>query len=367
MFKLFTELTAMTTVLTQPFGQLPDGRTAELYTLQAPSGLEAQITNYGGIVVRLLVPDRDGQLVNVSLGFDEVEDYVAKNPYFGALIGRIGNRVAHGRFELDGETYRLATNNDPGGVPCHLHGGTVGFDKVLWTATPTAVDGQPSLHLAYTSPDGEEGYPGTLTVEVVYTLTRDNALRIHYRATTDKATPVNLTNHTYFNLKGAGRGDVLDHQLQLAASSFTPVGPDMIPTGEIAAVAGTPFDFTSPHSLGARVNDDHTQLIAGGGYDHNFVIDRDGPGLAFAARVIEPASGRVMEVLTTEPGVQLYGGNFLDGSLQSPEGLPYVYRGAFCLETQHYPDAPNQPDFPSIILRPGEVYDTITVYKFSTQ
>jgi aldose 1-epimerase len=357
----------MTSLLIQPFGELPDGRHAELYTLRAPSGLEAQITNYGGIVVRLMVPDRDGQLANVSLGFDKVEDYVAETPYFGALIGRIGNRVAHGRFELDGQTYDLATNNEPGDVPCHLHGGLLGFDKVLWTATPTEINGLPALHLAYTSPDGEEGYPGTLRVEVVYSLTSDHALRIQYRATTDKATPVNLTNHTYFNLKGAGQGTVLGHQLQLAASALTPVGTDMIPTGEIMSVEGTPFDFTAPQTLGARVGEAHPQLIAGGGYDHNFVIDREGPGLVFAARVVEPESGRVMEVFTTEPGVQLYGGNFLDGSLTSPDGSPYIYRGGFCLETQHYPDSPNQPSFPSIILRPGEIYDTTTIHRFSTR
>jgi len=367
MFKLFSELTAMTALLTQPFGTLPDNREAELHILRAPSGFEAHITDYGGIVVRLMVPDRDGKLTNVALGYDNVEAYVAKNPYFGALIGRVGNRIANGKFDLDGESYTLATNDEQAGVPCHLHGGLIGFDKVLWKATPTKVDGHPALHLAYTSAAGEEGYPGKLEVEVVYSLTADHGLRMDYRAVTDAATPVNLTNHTYFNLKGAGEGDVLDHELELAATTYTPVGNNMIPTGEIAPVAGTPFDFTKPQSLGDRVGEKHPQLIAGGGYDHNFVLDRPGPELSFAARVTEPTSGRVLEVLTTEPGIQLYGGNFLEGNLSSPDGKPYSYRGAFCLETQHYPDSPNQPNFPSITLRPGERYETTTIYRFSTQ
>ena len=366
MFKLFSELAAATTLFTQPFGTLPDNREAELYVLRNTAGMEAHITNYGGIVVKLMVPDRDGNLANVSLGFDNVEAYVKDNPYFGALIGRVGNRIAKGKFTLDGQSYSLAANNDTPGGACHLHGGLIGFDKVLWKATPTEVDGQPALHLAYTSVDGEEGYPGALEVEVVYSLTSDNGLRMDYRAVTDAATPVNLTNHTYFNLKGAGEGTVLDHQLELAASAFTPVGIDMIPTGDITPVAGTPFDFTTPHTLGARVGDDHPQLAAGGGYDHNYVLDRTGPELSFAARVTEPTTGRVLEVLTTEPGIQLYGGNFLDGTLNSPAGQPYVYRGAFCLETQHYPDSINQPDFPSTVLRPGERYETTTIYQFKT-
>ena len=351
----------------QPFGLLPDGQTAELYVLRDSSGFEAHITNYGGIVVRLLVPDRDGQLANVSLGHDHLADYLKKPAYFGALIGRVGNRIAAGRFKLDGKPYDLARNDQPGGVPCHLHGGPVGFDKVLWTATPTEAKGQPALHLTYTSPAGEEGYPGTLAVEVVYALTADHGLSIQYRATTDAATPVNLTNHTYFNLKGAGQGDVLDHVLQLAASRYTPVGADMIPTGEIAPVLGTPFDFTSPQTLGARVHEPHPQLIAGAGYDHNYVLDRTSSDLSLAARVTEPSSGRILEVSTTEPGIQLYGGNFLDGSAANGAGQPYRYRGAFCPETQHFPDSPNQPHFPSIILQPGARYETQTVYRFSTQ
>lgn len=355
-------------VTSTPFGKLPDGRAVTLYSLRNAHGFEARIMDFGGTVVDLVTPDRDGDFADVSLGFDSVEGYLGRSPYFGALIGRIGNRVADGRFTLDGKTYSLAKNNFPTPeLPCHLHGGLVGYDKVLWAAEPTTRDGNPALRLTYTSPDGEEGYPGTLVIAVTYSVSDDNSLRIDYHATTDQATPVNLTNHTYFNLKGAGAGTILGHELMIVARHYTPVNAGLIPTGEIAPVAGTPLDFTSPHVIGARVNADHQQLTFGGGYDHNWVLDNQDGDLALAARVYEPLTGRVMEVLTDQPGLQFYGGNFLDGTLKNAAGQPYEYRGAFCLETQHYPDSPNQPNFPSIILRPGDTYATTTLYRFSVQ
>lgn len=358
---------APSTITMQAFGKTPDGTEVTLYTLKNRNGLSVDITNYGGIVTRLLVPDRHGQLGDVVLGYNSVEDYIAGSPYFGALIGRFGNRIAHGKFTLDGIEYELpAKNNAPGGIPCHLHGGNVGFDKVVWEATPVIVDDQPALKLHYLSRDGEEGYPGNLDVTVTYTLTNDNALRIDYRATTDKPTPVNLTNHSYFNLKGEGEGTILDHVLQIAGAHFTPVNAGLIPTGEIAPVKGTPFDFTAPHAIGERIDADDEQIKFGGGYDHNWVLDNQDGSLALAAKVVEPVSGRTMEVWTREPGMQFYAGNFLDGSNVGKTGRPYIRRGGFCLETQHYPDSPNHPNFPSTILRPGEVYETTTVYKFGT-
>jgi aldose 1-epimerase len=351
----------------QSFGTLPDGREARLYTLRQPSGFTAEITDFGGAVVRLLVPDRTGRLADVALGFDTVTPYVKDSPFFGALIGRVGNRVAGGQFTLDGQTYPLATNNSPGGIPCHLHGGKLGFDKVLWSAAPALRDAQPALRLRYTSPDGDEGYPGTLSVEVTYSLTADQGLRIDYTATTDRATPVNLTHHGYFNLAGAGRGDVLGHEVMLRARRYTPVTPGLIPTGELAPVADTPFDFTTPHVIGARIGENHAQLRFGGGYDHNWVLDSTDGSLALAATVREPASGRIMEVLTTEPGIQFYTGNFLDGNVPGKSGAAYPYRSGFCLETQHFPDSVNQPNFPSTILRPGQTYRSTTVYRFSAR
>lgn len=349
----------------QSFGRLPDGREARLYTLRHRNGFRVEISNYGGTVVRLLAPDRHGVLADVVLGFDSVAPYPGKSPYFGSLIGRVGNRIAHGRFSLEGKEYLLATNNAPGGAPCTLHGGTVGFDKVLWRAEPITRAGEPALRLTYTSRDGEEGFPGTLEVEVVYALCAGRELRIDYVATTDRATPVNLTNHTYFNLAGEGCGTMLDHVLQLNARHFTPVNRGLIPTGEIAPVADTPFDFTQPRVIGERIDADHEQLRFGGGYDHNFVLEaRDGE-LASAGFVFEPTSGRKMEVLTTEPGVQFYSGNFLDGTLVGKAGAPYVRRGALALETQHFPDSVNQPGFPNTILRPGDTYRSTTVYRFS--
>jgi aldose 1-epimerase len=354
-------------VTSTSFGKLPDGREATLYTLVNAHGTRADITDYGAIVVRLLVPDRTGQLDDVVLGFNSVADYARNSPYFGAIVGRVGNRIAHGRFALDGQTYTLATNNSPNGVPCNLHGGIVGFDKVLWSARPAVVAGAPTLELHYRSANGEEGFPGNLDVTALYTLGDDNSLRVDYRGTTDRATPVNLTQHTYFNLKGEGRGDILDHVLQLNARRFTPVNPGLIPTGELAVVAGTPFDFTTPQRIGDRVDAPHEQLKFSGGYDHNWVLDSQSGQLALAAVASEPVSGRTLEVWTQEPGVQFYCGNFLDGTALGKSGQSYPRRSGFCLETQHYPDSPNQPAFPNTILRPGQAYQTTTLFKFSAR
>lgn len=348
------------------FGTLPDGRKTTLYSLVNAHGARADICDYGAIVVRLLVPDREGRLDDVVLGYNRVEDYVHATPYFGAVVGRYGNRIAHGRFTLDGRTYPLVINDKPGGVPCHLHGGTVGFDKVLWTVRPSPADRRQSLVLQYVSKDGEEGYPGNLDVTVTYTLDDDHALRIDYRATTDKPTPVNLTQHSYFNLKGEGRGDVLGHVMTIHGAQVAEVNAGMIPTGRLLPVTGTPLDFTRPRVIGERVNDSHEQLRFGRGYDHTWVLDKTSGRMALAATVDEPESGRRLEVLTEEPGVQFYGGNFLDGSNIGKRGQPYQHRHGFCLETQHFPDSPNQPAFPSTILRPGETYRTSTVYRFST-
>ena len=356
-----------------PFGQLPDGRPAHLHRLENAAGFRAEICDYGGTVVRLLAPNRRGELADVVLGFDAVEGYVAHSPYFGSLIGRCGNRIAGGKFTLDGRTYTLAQNNTPGGIPCHLHGGRHGFDKVMWTVERTAAATPPgsALTLRYRSADGEEGYPGNLDVTVVYAVTADNALRIDYSATTDRATPVNLTNHSYFNLAGEGTGTILDQALTIQAARFTPVNAGLIPTGALDNVAGTPLDFRQSHRIGDRVDDTAEQLRFAGGYDHNFVLDRPAAAAAtmpaLAASAYEPTSGRVLEVFTTEPGLQFYSGNFLDGSFAGKNGHVYPHRGGFCLETQHFPDAPNQPAFPSVILRPGATLRSTTIYRFSTR
>ena len=345
------------------FGKTPDGEAVDLYTLTNKNGAEVEITNYGGSVVSLRVPDRDGKLGDVVLGFDSVDGYVNNTSYIGALIGRYGNRIGHAQFKLDGKTYTLAKNNGEN----TLHGGTKGFNKAVWTAKGIpAKDGQ-ALELTYLSKDGEEGFPGSLHVRVIYTLTDSNALRIEYFATTDKDTVVNLTNHSYFNLAGPGSGDILSHVLMINSDKFTPVDSGLIPTGELRDVAGTPFDFRKPTAIGARINSDGEQVKLGGGYDHNFVLNRKaGDAISLAARVTEPKTGRVMEVWTTEPGVQCYTGNFLDGSLHG-KGVSYTKRSAFCLETQHFPDSPNKPEFPSTELKPGERYHTTTIYKFSTE
>ena len=344
------------------FGAMPDGTAIDAFTLTNARGIRVRAISYGGIITSLDTPDRNGQPGDIVLGFDTMDGYQKDPPYFGAIIGRYGNRIAKGRFTLDGQTYTLATNNGEN----HLHGGLKGFDKVVWDAAPFENERGVGVIFRHTSPDGDEGYPGTLTVEVTYTLTTDNELVVDYRATTDKATPVNLTQHSYFNLAGDGAGDILGHVLQLDASHFTPVDAELIPTGEIAPVEGTPFDFRAPTAIGARIDADHEQVKLGGGYDHNFVLDRASDGLVHAARVVEPTSGRTLDVSTTEPGIQFYSGNFLDGTITGKGGHVYRHRNGFCLETQHYPDSPNQPGFPSTILRPGEEYRSQTVFRFGT-
>lgn len=343
------------------FGTLTDGRAVALYTLVNDNGLKTTITSYGGIVVSLWVPDRDGTPGDVVLGFDTLDEYIKHNPFFGCLIGRYGNRIGGGRFTLDGVEYVLAQNNGPN----HLHGGRQGFDKKLWDAQAIELPNGPALKLRYVSPDGEEGYPGTLSVEVVYTLTNDNALRMDYRATTDKPTLVNLTNHSYFNLSAGQAETILDHELTLYADHFTPVDATLIPTGELRPVDGTPLDFRTPTRVGARIDANDEQLRFGGGYDHNWVINGPMGQLRPAARLYEPKSGRVMEVWTTEPGVQFYSGNMMPPAMSGKNGRTYPRRGGLCLETQHYPDSPNKPHFPSTVLRPGETYATTTLYKFS--
>jgi len=345
------------------FGKTPDGGSADLYVLKNQGGVEVSITNFGGIVVTIKAPDRQGKPGDVVLGSDSLDGYVKHTAYFGAAIGRYGNRIAHGKFSLDGVTYTLAQNNGENS----LHGGTKGFNKVLWEARDISTKEQPALELKYTSKDGEEGYPGNLSVTVTYTLTNQNELKIDYTATTDKKTVVNLTNHSYFNLAEPG-GDILKHVLMLNADEFTPVDAGLIPTGELREVQGTPFDFRQPTAIGARIAQDDEQLKLGKGYDHNFVLRNKKPGsLVLAARVAEPTTGRALEVWTTEPGVQFYSGNFLDGTIHGKGGQVYQRRSGFCLETQHFPDSPNHPNFPTTVLKPGERYHTTTIYKFSAQ
>ena len=347
-------------VSSEDYGTTPDGESVRIYTLTNTSGLEARVITYGGIIVSLRTPDRDGNLDDVVLGFDSLEGYLAKHPFFGTLVGRYANRISKGRFSLDGIEYELARNNGEN----HLHGGIKGFDKVVWRDRSFQDENGVGIVLEYTSADGEEGYPGTLNAQVTYTLNGDNELICDYRATTDRATPINLTQHSYFNLAGQGAGNILGHLLELNAAAFTPIDAQLIPTGEIRAVEGTSMDFRTETSIGARINSPEEQIQLGGGYDHNFVLNRTGEGPSLAARVREPVSGRVMEVYTTEPGVQLYTGNFLDGTLTGKGGHVYQHRFGFCLETQHFPDSPNRPEFPSTILRPDQVFQSRTVFKF---
>ncbi len=346
----------------ESFGATSDGLPVEIYTLRNDNGMEARILTYGGIIQSIKVPDKNGQMGDVVLGYDTLDGYLTNSPYFGALIGRYGNRIAKGHFTLDGQEYTLATNN----VPNSLHGGIKGFDKRVWTVVEAKVeDDGPELKLSYTSPDGEEGYPGTLKVTATYTLlAKENALRLKFRATTDKDTVVNLTGHSYFNL--AGQGTVLDQVVYINADKYTPVDSTLIPTGEIAPVEGTPLDFRTPTAIGARIQDDNEQLKFAGGYDHNFVINHKMGKLGLDARVTDPASGRVFEIWSTEPGLQFYSGNFLDSTIIGKGGIVYPHRGAFVMEPQHYPDSPNQPNFPSTELKPGQVYHNTIVYKFST-
>jgi aldose 1-epimerase len=347
----------------KPFGEMPDGRVVRLYSLRNANGLKAQIMTYGATVVTLETPDKNGKLDDIVLGYDNLQDYLKNSPYFGAIVGRYGNRIGKGKFTLDGVEYdKLAVNNGDN----HLHGGIKGFDKVVWDDEPVWKEDGVGVKLTYVSQDGEEGYPGTLKSTVTYLLTNKNELKIDYEATTDKATPVNLTHHGYFNLTGAER-DILDHVLALNADNFTPVDEGLIPTGELTPVKGTPMDFTKPTEIGARIGNSCQQLKFGGGYDHNWVLSKGGKGMTLAARVHEPTTGRVMEVRTTEPGIQFYSGNFLDGTITGKEGKVYKHRWGFCLETQHYPDSPNKPNFPSTILKPGQTYKTTTIYEFSTR
>lgn len=341
----------------QPFGKLPDGTSIHLFTLTNSNGLVAKIMTYGAIVTELHTPDRDGRMGDITLGFDTLSGYVKGHPYFGCIAGRVANRIAKGKFSLDGKTYMLATNNGPN----HLHGGNKGFDKRVWRATVVRSKSGPSVRFDYTSPDGEEGYPGTVRASVTYTLTNSNALRMEYRATTNKATPINLTNHAYFNL--AGSGDILGHKLMLNCDRYTPGDATLIPTGKLSSVKGTPVDFTRSHPIGDRIAETTGDP---NGYDHNFVINGGGKSMTLAARVDEPTTGRVLEVHTTEPGIQFYSGNFLDGTLKGKKGTVYHRNTGFCLEAQHFPDSINQKTFPSTVLRPGGVYRQTTEYRFKT-
>ncbi len=339
------------------FGKTQEGVPVELYILTNGRGMTAKIMTYGAIVTELIVPDRSGKPGDVILGFDDLRQYLAKHPYFGAIVGRVGNRIARGRFTLNGVEYTLATNDGPN----HLHGGVKGFDRAVWKAEPSTTSDGPSLKLTYTSKDGEEGYPGNLSSTVVYTVSAKNELKIEYKATTDKATPVNLTNHMYFNLAGPGSGDVLGHEVTILADRYTPVDERLIPTGELAPVKGTPMDFTRPVAIGARI------AQVKGGYDHNYVLNSGGSKTpVLAVRVRDPKSGRLMEVLTTQPGVQFYTGNFLDGSLTGIGGTYRKHYG-FCFETQHFPDSVNHANFPTTILEPGKTYHEVTIYRFSTE
>jgi len=353
------------------YGTLPDGREAKIFTLVNASGMKAEVTEYGAILVSLHAPDREGRFADLTHGYDTLEGWLTNTSYFGATVGRFANRIAHGRFTLDGVEYELATNNDPGGIPCHLHGGLVGFDKVLWQGEAFESEGARGVRLRYTSPDGEEGYPGTLEVEVVYTLTDADELVWEARATTDAPTVVNLAHHSYWNLSGDPASSINDHELTLHASRYLPTDAGLIPTGEEAPVAGTPMDFTSPRVIGERVEEAYQSLEFGGGYDHAWVLDGNpaeggaSDGLARAATLRDPKSGRVLRIATNQPAIQFYGGNFLDGSVAGKGGVAYPHRSALCLETENYPDAPNNPEAPSAVLRPGEVYEHRMVHAFS--
>jgi len=353
------------TLHSENFGHLPTGEPVTVYTLTNERGMRLRAINYGAIVLSVEVPDRNGERADVVLGFNTLAEYLAGSPFFGAVVGRYGNRIAEGRFVLDGETSVLALNNAPAGIPCSLHGGGRGFDKVLWESEVVQCNGEPAVRFAYTSPDGEEGFPGTLRTTVTYWLDGDNGWHIDYEAFTDKATHVNLTQHTFFNLKGEGSGSILDHEVTVNADRFTPVNAGMIPTGEILPVAGTPLDFIQPSKISERICSSFEQIKYGNGIDHNFVLNTAESGLALAAMAYDSGSGRMLEVFTTEPGVQFYTGNFLDGSLKGKSDRFYQCRDGLCFETQHYPDSPNQPHFPSTVLRPGEKLQSSTVYRFS--
>jgi len=346
-----------------PFGGIPDGPPVTIYTLRNDKGMEVRILNYGGIVQSLKVPDKNGKFDDVVLGYDNIGGYLTNSPYFGALIGRYGNRIGGGKFTLEGKTYKLAINNGPNS----LHGGIKGFDKVVWQASPSLTPDGPALELTYVSQDAEEGFPGNLKVTAIYTLTDNNELHLSFTATTDQPTLCNLTQHSYFNLRGQGNGDVLGHEVNINSDKITPVDKDLITTGEYAPVDGTPFDFRKPTAIGGRINDSNQQIQFGNGYDHNWVINKPLGKLGLQARVYEPTTGRVLEVWSTEPGVQFYTGNFLDGSITGKDGRVYSRRTGLCLEPQHYPDSPNKPVFPTTELKPGETYQNTIVYRFLVQ
>lgn len=345
------------------FGKLPSGEAIEKYTMTNANGMEVSVINYGGIITNLKVPDKNGKIADVVLGFNSLDGYLTPAPYFGAIIGRYGNRIAEGKFNLDGTDYTLAQNDGEN----HLHGGNKGFDKVVWDVTKIANAESVALQLNYLSKDMEEGYPGNLNTTVTYTLSNDNTLKVSYKANTDKTTIVNLTQHSYFNLSGDFSKDILDQKISINADTFLPVDATLIPTGEFKEVAGTPFDFKQPKMIGKEINQENQQLERGLGYDHCWVLNRDPDGLSLAATAYDPTSGRFMEVFTTEPGIQFYSGNFLDGTLESKSGGTYAKRSGFCLETQHYPDTPNQEDFPSVVLNPDETYTSETTFKFSVK
>ena len=345
------------------FGKTGNGLQVDIYTLTNANGIQVRITNYGALVQSLIVPDRDGKYEDVVLGYDILEDYLKDSPYFGAIVGRYGNRIAKGKFTLDGVEYTLATNNGAN----HLHGGLTGFDKVVWDAKPVKKENEVGVELAYLSKDGEEGYPGNLQSTVVYTLNNANELKIEYTSSTDKATPVNLTHHGYFNLSGNCKTDILSHEIWINADYFTPVDEGLIPTGELRSVKGTPMNLTVPAVIGAGINEDDRQLKYGLGYDHNWVLNDVDGTMKLQASLYEPVSGRLMEVYTVEPGLQFYSGNFLDGSNVGKGRKEYKHRYGLCLETQHYPDSPNKPEFPSTVLRPGETYHTKTIYRFTVK
>jgi aldose 1-epimerase len=353
------------TITKAGFGTTTSGQAVEIYTLRNPHGAEARILTYGGIVQSLIMPDKNGKFADIVLGYDNLQGYLDQTPYFGALIGRYGNRIGGAKFLLEGKNYALAANNGSNS----LHGGLVGFDKVVWNAQPLETIHGPSLVLTYFSKDGEEGFPGNLQVTAIYTLTEDNALKLDFTATTDQPTVVNLTHHSYFNLAGQGNGDILKHLVQINANRFTPVDSTLIPTGELRPVANTPFDFRQPTTISARINDPRDEQIQfGGGYDHNWVLNQLAPdALSLAACVHEPTTGRTMEVWTTAPGMQFYTGNFLDGTITGKGGKVYPRRCAFCLEPQHFPDSPNKPNFPTTELKPGEIYYHTIFYKFSVE
>lgn len=360
------------TVMENEFGTMPDGRPVKIFTLANSSGTEARVTEYGAILVSLKAADRDGEVADLTHGYDDLEGWLTNTSYFGATVGRFGNRIAHGKFTLDGEEYQLATNNDPGGIPCALHGGKVGFDKVLWKGEAFSTQSTAGVRLRYTSADGEEGYPGKLDVTVTYTLGDDNSLTWEAEATTDAPTVLNLVHHSYWNLSGDPTSSINDHELTLFADHYLPTDPGLIPTGDKAPVAGTPMDFTEATAIGERVDADFEALKLGGGYDHAWVlrgdpVEKGRTGLAKAARVRDPETGRVLEISTNQPAVQFYGGNFLDGSVTGKGGVTYGRRSALCLETENWPDAPNNPKAPSAVLRPGETYHHIMVHRFSTE